>query len=430
MSLSLAALLLAAWGLLQRAAAARAGLLQAALALGLAAAVLSLQFGAARPALVAQVFGNPVLWAVLHAVTGLVLVALIGALIAAPSAPTLAITGLTVWIAWPLAGVPLPLRSLGAAAAWAAVGLLGHALVSRLRPGRALMALDRLLDPRAQGGWLPGDRWHPTAGILAAGAGTVAALAVPHLVTALGGVLLAAVAGLATWRHAGHRWWGLLPGILAIVLMLLWSRHLSGPLGGWIPSLVDGPFSPRAAQLLALLSLVAVVALAGAWPLHGATVPVLLAPAAIPVAGTFATLLVPDGVQWWQPLAAPLAIVAMAHALARRRLPVFFVAAGLFGLWTGQVSGALGGSLLVLTGWGAAVGPVSWLARVRFPAPVHRLAGLVPAVGVAEVLRGGMHGEITWLLVAVLVGAAALQCREWQVDPFAKTAHIPGANPG
>jgi hypothetical protein len=431
-SLSVAALVIAAWGLLQRTSRARSGVLVAALAVGLAAAMLAWQFGAARPALAAEALGSPAKWAALHLVTGLVLVAMIVAVRAAPAVPTVAIVGLTAWIAWPLTSLPHPQRSLGAAAAWAAVGLLGGAAVFRLRPGRALVALDRLLDPRQHAEWRPAPNWVPTAWLLVVATGGVVALAIPHLVTTLGGSLLATLAGALGWRAAGRPAWGFLPALAALPLMLLWTLHLSGPLGGWIPTLIDGPFSPRAAQNLALLSLCAVIPLAGVWPLHGVTIPVLLAPVAIAVAGTFATLLIPDGVQWWQPVAAPLALAAMAHAVAQRRVAQLLVAGGLFGLWTGLPLGALGGGLLILSGWFAVTAPETWLGRLPIPFPVRQLAGLLPATGVLLVLHAGLRTEVAWSLAGAAIAAWGIVTSPGNhgapVDRSGPPQHIPAVS--
>lgn len=433
MSLALAALVVAAWGCWQQKPVARRGLLVAALTLGLGAATLALQFGAARPALIVGAFGNQAMWATLHAVAGLVLVAVIVAIVTAPTLITLAVAGLVVWIAWPLASLPMPFRSIGAAAAWAAVGLLGGAVMFRLRPGRALVALDRLLDPSRRATWRPSTDWVPTSWLLVAAAGGLLALAIPHLVTVLGGALLAALAGALGWRKARRPAWGLLPALLALPLMLLWTLHLSGPLGGWIPTLVDGPFSPRAAQNLALLSLWAVVPIAGIWPLHGITIPVLLAPVAIAVGGTFATLLVPDGVQWWQPLAAPLALAAMAHAVAHRRPEPLLIAAGLFGLWTGEAVGAVGGGLLILSAWSLTIFPSTWLGRLPVPGSVRKLAGVFPAAGVLLVLQAGIGTEVAWSLAGAAIGAYAIST--WPshdgapVDQSVDTRHIPAVNP-
>lgn len=433
MSLALAALVMAAWGTLQRLPRARAGLLVAGLALGVAAAILAASLGSSRPALIAGAAGNPATLGALHAVAGLVLVALVSALLLAPSLPTAGVAGHTLWIAWPLATLPLAQRSIGMAAAWAALGLLGGAAVSRWRPGRALVALDRLLDPARRAAWRPSPAWVPTAWMVAAVAGGAVALAVPHLVTVLGGALLASLAAAVGGRKANLPVWGLLPSLIALPLILLWTLHLSGPLGGWIPTLVDGPFSPRAAQHLALLSLGAVIPLAGLWPLHGITLPVLLAPVAIAVGGTFATLLVPDGVRWWQPLAAPLALAAMAHAVAHRRPEPLLIAAGLFGLWTGEAAGALGGGLLILAGWILAVAPSTWLGRLPVPAPARRFAAILPATGALLVLHAGMRTEVAWSLAGAAIGAYAMST--WlphdgaPVDRSTETRHIPAVNP-
>jgi hypothetical protein len=149
--------------------------------------------------------------------------------------------------------------------------------------------------------------------------------------------------------------------------------------------------------------------MAGLWPLHGITVPMLLAPVVAAVAGTFAVLLIPDGIQWWQPILAPLTVVAMAHAVARRLPAQLLVATGVFGLWTGTRVGGLGGALLLLSAWAVVVAPVTWIARLPVPAVILRLLWLVPVVGALWVLQGALTTEVVYAVAATMTAAAAIQ---------------------
>lgn len=404
------AVLLAAWALIQADAGRRATLLVAGLTLGLAAASLAAASGTPVPATLARLPGSTPGVEFLQVIAGLILLAMVAAFAAAPHLVTGGWAGLVGWVAWPLVQAAGLVRPTGVAALVAAVVIFGWLATRRIRPGRLFVALDQvLLDRRKRGAWRPTPDWLPTSWPLVAAAATTLALLVPHLATVLGGGLVAVIAAFMASRQAGRAAWGLLPAALLLILILLWSLHLVGPLGGWIPTLVDGPFSPRAAQALALLTSLALLPIAGLWPLHGVTVPVLLAPLLIALGGTFAVLLIPDGVQWWQPVLAPVAVLGMAHAVARRLPAQLLVAAGVFGLWTGTRVGGLGGALLLVSAWMLVVVPVTWMARLPVPGVVVRLAWLVPGAGAIAVLHGGLMTEVAYTVAATLVAAAGIQ---------------------
>lgn len=412
MSLSILAVLLAAWALLQADAGRRATLLIAGLTLGLAAASLAAASGSSAPATLARLPGSPPNVAFLEVIAGLVLLAIVAAVASAPHLVTVGWAGLAGWVAWPLVPAVGLVRPTGVAALVATVVIFGGLALRRLRPGRLLVALDQvLLDRRGQVAWRPATDWIPTAWPLVAAVASLLALTIPHVAMVLGGAIVATCATVIAARHAGRPAWALLVSVPLLLVVVLWTLHLSGPLGGWIPTLVDGPFSPRAAQVLALLTALALLPIAGLWPLHGVTVPVLLAPLLIAVGGTFAVLLIPDGIQWWQPVFAPVAVLAMAHAVARRLPAQLLVAAGVFGLWTGTRVGGLGGALLLVSAWMLVVVPVTWMARLPVPGVVMRLVWLVPMVGAILVLHGGLVTEVAYTVAATLVAATGIQLR-------------------
>jgi len=408
-SLVWVAVALATLGAIRGDPAPRARLLLGALLIGLASASLVFVIGAdyLSPSINVGVGGDGVVF--LQVVAGFVLLGVGLGWTAGVWLPMLAVTiaaGLSVRILFGFTGW---LRPIGIAAAVLALAVLGWLLIAWLRPGRLLIALDRgLLDSHQRSAWRPSAGWMPTGPILATAAAAVLALVIPHLWTVLGGATVALLAGWVATRRAHRSAWILLPGALLIALGLLWSVRLSGPLGGWIPTLIDGPFSPRAAQALALLIGLAAAVVAGIWPLHRLSVPILLAPVAVAVSGTFAVLLIPDGVQWWQPIFAPLALIGMAHAIAVRRSDQLLVAMGMYGLWTGTRLGALGGALLIGAGWVGAVAPSTWMARLPVSPLVARLALLVPAAGAMLVQRGGIATETGYAVLFTAVVAVAI----------------------
>lgn len=411
MTLDLIAMALVALAMWRPARAGRALGLLAALVMALAAA--SLRAFAGADALASLRAGGFAVDAgglvVLNTTSGLVLLALLLALVARPGIAELAVVVVGAWLTAPLWRQPGISRAIGVAAAIVAVSALGWWLLLTLRPGRVLLAVDRiLLDRSLRAAWRPGPGWRAEPPVLAAAVFATMALLVPHLWSVLGGVALATVAAWIAARRANHRHAILLAAAALVFLILLWSVRLAGPLGGWIPDLIDGPFSPRAALLLAALTTGAALILAGAWPLHGMTPPIVLAPTVVPLAGTFGTLLIPDGVQFWQPLLAPLTLMGMMHAQAHRRTDALLLGGALLGFWTATRPGAVGGALLALTAWILSLQSGSWLGRVPRPRGMVMVLALIPAAGALLVLHGHLATEVTYGLVAAAVAAAAI----------------------
>lgn len=409
MNLAWIAVALAALGVLQGSEVSQRRLLLGALLVGLASASLILVSGTDHlsPSVSVAFDANGVIF--LQVVGGLLLLGVGLGWAAGAWLPMLALTIVTVFSTRVLFGFAGWLRPVGVAAAVTAVAAIGWVITSSLRPGRLLVALDLgLLDRQGRSGWRPPTGWTPTAPVLAAGAAAVIALAVPHLWSVLGGTTVAVVAAWLATRRAGRPAWMLVPAALLVGLTLLWTTRLSGPLGGWIPTLIDGPFSPRAAQVLALMVAAAGSVLAAVWPWHGVSVPILLAPLAAGALGAVGTLLVPDGVQWWQPIFAPLALVGMGHGVAWRRMDQVLVAAGMYGCWTGTRTGTLGGMMLVATGWILAVAPSTWIGKLPVAPLVARLLWLFPGGGVLLVQRAGIATETGYAILFSAVVAASI----------------------
>lgn len=407
MSLALVALGLALLGACRTDPEARSRILLGALSVGFAATSLT---AVGFPAVIARpdAIGLDGL-RFLQVAAGILLLGFGAAWSAGWSPSLILLTVVAAVTAWSLFAVTGWLQPVGFAAGLLAAVVFGWLLVLRLRPGRLLVAIDRgLLDPGERSAWRPDPAWVPTAPVVAAGGATLIGLLIPHLWTVLGGVVVAVVTVFVALRQSRRRAWPLLGVATVVALTLLWMVRLSGPLGGWIPDLIDGPFSPRAAQVLAVMVGLAGAGLAGAWPLHGLMVPVLLAPMAVAVGGVVGGVLVPDGVQWLQPILAPIALVGMLHAIAWRRLDQWLIVAGMYGIWTGTREGAVGGAMLIGTGWLRATLPATWLGRLPIPAAAACVAMLAPAGGILGILRGGLGTETVYAALATLVTGVAI----------------------
>lgn len=410
MTLDLIAVALAAIAVWRSAPRPRAVGLLAALVMGVAAgSIRRLEGWNSLAALRSDLAVNAGGLLFLNVITGLVLLGLVLSIAARPGLLSILVAVAGAWAAAPLWQLPGITRSVGIAAAIVAGAALVWLVVGWLRPGRFLVALDRrFLDPAGGSGVRDRIAWQPTAPFLATVAFVAMAVLIPHLWTVLGATTLALVATWRTQRPAGWRAAPILVAAGLSLLVLLWSVRLSGPLGGWIPDLVDGPFSPRAALLLAAMVAGAVLIIAGSWPLHRLAAPDLVLPLVIPLAGTFGALLIPDGLRYWQPLLAPLTLLGVAHAVTRRNTETLLLSGGLLGFWTGTVPGAIGGALLVLSAWVLISGGGFGFRTPGPHPPLVRAAHLVPAVGALLVLRGHLATEVTYGLVAVAIVAMAL----------------------
>jgi hypothetical protein len=197
----------------------------------------------------------------------------------------------------------------------------------------------------------------------------------------------------------------LIVALAPLIPVVMLSLQVLGALPAWYGALSGGPYSDAAAILLVLLLLAPVIALAGVWPLHGVAPGPWLSLAALGLL-RFAAVALPAGVTHWQRLGIPLAVVGLAHGLARRRADLVLASGGLVGAWSTSVEGWIGSGLL----FGSAT--VAALAR-RWPALVPHLPGalasaawVVPLVGGALTLRAGLATEVVYTVL--LTGLVAI----------------------
>jgi hypothetical protein len=287
-------------------------------------------------------------------------------------------------------GAGLALVGLAAAAQQAAPGPATRgflmvntalALVGMLGIGTALM-VGRRLSPQS-GPELP-DAAAGTGFSLdgVAFAGLVIALLAPQLLLlALGVALCLASALRATIR--ARRPLALVPLIAAAIALssafgLLFT--LLGPLGMQLGALAQGPVSPAAERVLALLIIGSALVIAGVPPLDRMPWGLGLAPLAAILLGRLVVPVFPEGLVLWQAPAVLILALALSWASATGRWTRACVATGLLGLCSGERNGVIAGVVLVLWGWLVETG-VAFAAR-RGGSPSQRWGGVLalPAV--------------------------------------------------
>lgn len=314
--------------------------------------------------------------------------------------------------AGPLLLAPGLAAALGIAAIGAATLAVAWGLVGLTRPGRVLHRLDALA-------LAPTGAPEPRAAAVSAGvaAGLVAALT-PHILAALGGALAAGVAGMASApTRTPIRRLVFVAALAPLILATLLAVQILGPLPGGYAAVREGPFSEAAAILLVVLLLVPCVALAGVWPLHGAAPGTWLAPAVVGLL-RFAAEALPAGLLHWQRVGIPLAVLGVAHGVARTRAELACAAAGLVGLWSGSL---VGGALLIVSATLLSLAGVVPALRGRGSERLQPAVWSLAAVGGALTLRAALQAEVVYtmvLVVVVMLGLAPrFQARASSVAP-------------
>jgi hypothetical protein len=312
---------------------------------------------------------------------------------------------LTLWLFRPLWSRARLAEALAEAGA---LVLAAWALWSLARLARAGAGIERV------------DRWL-TANSTAAGdheatnsetlmlAGALLAL-IPIASTLLAGTALA-VAGLqgaARGRGIPGRPW-LLPFFMLALAPASWLLlTAAGSIAPSLANLSEAPFSSAAEAWIVPWLCIAAWGLSGLWPIQGVVPPPILAPLAGLLMVRIGVDALPEGMQGWQTVVAPLAVVSLWWGGVTARPAMALAAAGMFGAMVvpaGQGDGPLllfgmAGVAAVLPFVPALVGTPAWLPT--------RLGWLIPAVAAWPVLEAGLRSQVAYsVLMAAGIAAAA-----------------------
>jgi hypothetical protein len=288
------------------------------------------------------------------------------------------------------------------------VGLAGGAWLvwkgaGLLRLGAGVGVVDRWLafQPKA-----PAQAERRSTGMLLL-AGALVAL-VPNTTTLIAGTAIAAfgLRGVAVDRGMGGRAWAL-PMLMLALLPAAWLLlTAAGSVAPSLASLPDAPLSPAAEAFIAPWLCLAVWGLAGLWPLHGLVPPPILAPLGGLVMVRLGVAALPQGMQAWQTIVAPLAVVALLWAGVVSREAMGLAAAAMFAAITapaGQGDAAL--LLFALAGVAAALPLVPMAITLpRWLPP--RLGWLIPALAAWPVLEAGLRSQVAYTVL--MAGGVAL----------------------
>lgn len=285
----------------------------------------------------------------------------------------------------------------GAWVAWKAAGLL--------RVRAAVRAVDRWLamPPKPAG-----EMARPNAGLLLL-TGALIAL-IPNTSALLAGTAIAAfgLQGVAVERGLGGRAWTL-PALMLSLLPAAWLLlTAAGSAAPALASLPDAPLSPAAEAWIVPWLCLAVWGLAGLWPLQSLVPPPILAPLGGLVMVRLGVAALPEGMQAWQTIVAPLAVIALLWAGVTASEAMGLGAVAMFAAVTappGQGDPAL--LLFALAGVAAALP----LVPLAFPMPrwlPPRLGWLIPALVAWPALEAGLRSQVAYtVLMAGGVAVAA-----------------------
>jgi hypothetical protein len=259
-------------------------------------------------------------------------------------------------------------------------------------------------DFRPAGSPVAGRAW-----LIGYAAGMLAAAIGPHL-----GLVFAGVA-LAVWCD-----WGLRgdtvragpPAEPALTTLLLLGCYwflatIAGSEGLWVSAIPLLPLSPAAGQVVALPLLILVWLVARLWPLPARGLDGLTAPLAVALLVRVGVPAGVGGLEHWQPLVFPAAVVGIYAAAIARDGPMLARAGAVLGLVSLDPPAILGSAVLLMVGlaleWlGRAGGNLGGRGRVVVRAAIAAGA----AWGGLAVASGGLRSEVVYTVLAA--GGVAL----------------------
>jgi hypothetical protein len=181
---------------------------------------------------------------------------------------------------------------------------------------------------------------------------------------------------------------------------------IAGPLGLRLAGLPQIPLSPAAELLVLPALLLAAWAIAGLWPLQRQLPGALTASAGALLLARVAQALGASGLEYWQPLVAPVIVLGLWNAAAYGRWPLLLAGGGVLALAAGTRAGNPAGLGLVATGLA-----LELFATGLVPRPLRRAIEvaawpLVTIVGVPA-LRAALGGQVVYTALGT-VGLALI----------------------
>jgi hypothetical protein len=245
----------------------------------------------------------------------------------------------------------------------------------------------------------------------------IATLIGSHVVAVFSGVMVAAWAAWLGFQRPSARSLPIAPTLTLLLLPAAWLlATIAGPLGLRVAVLPQVPLSPAAELLLSPALLLAGWATAGLWPLQGQLPGALLAPAGALLLARVAHPLVPDGLEYWRPLAVPFLILGLWNAAAWGRWPLVLAGTAVLAVAVGTPVSITPWAALLAAGLALEFREALKLSPRQ--AMVARVAvwALVTWSGV-RVLEAVLRGEVVYTALGVLVLALIIAAGRERAEP-------------
>lgn len=243
-------------------------------------------------------------------------------------------------------------------------------------------------------------------------------IAVVGLFLAGGPIVLALPAMvLLTWRtHAARRatvWWAIPVVVTLFSGTVLWLlMTVAGtPWAMLATARTEIPLSAAAERLVGNLWVALVIVLGGSWPLGRRGLALRAAPAAVALAFAGATMLSPDGIAAWRPLATLLLVPAALAAGVRRDLAGLTGALASLAALDGSPLGSAAALLLLAWPMAGRAGLGNPDGGERVTLHAARIGGIALALGFALAMLVILPDEV--LLGTVLAAGLGLLLPAW-----------------
>ena len=290
----------------------------------------------------------------------------------------------------------------GAPAAALMLGLAGLVLTVAVRAmaGGPLRALTRLAPPPLVPAFETGRgaTWPFVVLPVAAAASAFG----PHVALVFGGLIAASWAAYRGFRPPGDLALPVAPVLTLLLVPAYWLlATIAGSMGLRLAMLPEAPLSPAAELLVSPALLLAAWGTTGLWPFQRQVPGALLAPLGALLLARVAFPLVPGGLEYWRPLAVPLAVLGVWQAAAHGRWPLVLAGAGFLGVVAGAPDGFAAAGLLLAGGLAvelrAGIGALRGVRAVVYAAmwPLAAWAGL-------RVVEQALRGEVVYTTLGVL----------------------------
>jgi hypothetical protein len=176
---------------------------------------------------------------------------------------------------------------------------------------------------------------------------------------------------------------------------------IAGPIGLRLADLRQIPLSPAAELVVEPVLLLAAWGAAGLWPLQRQLPGALTAPAGGLLLARIAQPLGPSGLEYWQPLTAPVIVLGLWNAAAYGRWPLLLAGGGVLGIAAGTRDGVVASAGLLAIGLTLELCSIAGLPR-RVSVLIEATAWPVATLAGVPALHAALGGQVVYTTLGAL----------------------------